>query len=127
MLSYMKHEPIGVATPIPGPQIHQWLKKMAEFDVQQWLRILGFKQYGFLFRSNGYRSFEDLLGLTEDGLSRLFVWYSSDRYRLLSAVEKLKRQGREAATRALSQDLLVSVYTEIKYSILLLSALARGN
>ena len=81
---------------------------MAEFDVQQWLGNLGLAEYEDRFRSNGYRSFEDLLGLTGDGLFRLDVWYLH-RDRLLRAVEKLKRQGREAATRALHQDLLVSV------------------
>ena len=82
---------------------------MAEFDVRQWLSILGLEEYASKFRSNGYRSFEDLLGLTEDDLKRLNVWYFGDRDCLLRAVEKLKSQGREAATRALSQDLLVSV------------------
>ena len=81
---------------------------MAEFDVRQWLRVVGAERYAGRFRSNGYRSFEDLLGLTEDGLKQLGV-DSFDRDRLLRAVEKLKRQGREAATRALPQDLLVSV------------------
>ena len=83
---------------------------MTEFDVPQWLRTLGLEKYEDRFRSRGYRSFENLLGLTEDGLKLLLgVEYSWDRDRLLRAVEKLKRQGRKAATRALPQDLLVSV------------------
>ena len=73
--------------------------------MRQWLRMLRLEKYADRFRSNGYRSFEDLLGLTEDGLKQLGV-DSFDRDRLLRAVEKLKRQGREAATRALSQDLV---------------------
>ena len=86
---------------------------MAEFDVRQWLRMLRLEEYADKFRSNGYRSFEDLLDLTEDGLKQLGVEYFWIHNRLLGAVEKLKSQGKEAAT----QDLLVSVQIRIKYSI----------
>ena len=79
---------------------------MAEFDLGRWLRMLYLSEdYTHRLRSNGYHSFEDLLGLTEDRLHQLGVVYSFDRDKLLRAVERLKGQSREAAT----QDLLVSV------------------
>ena len=90
---------------------------MAEFDVRQWLRMLALEEYADKFRSNGYRSFEDLLRLTEDSLKQLGVGSFVVRDRLLRAVEKLKSQGKEPATQALPQDLLVSVQTRIKYNI----------
>ena len=80
-------------------------KRVAEFDVQRWLCMLGLEDYTNRFESNGYHSFEDLLGLTENGLKHMGVVYSGDRDRLLRAIESLKSQSREAAT----QDLLVSV------------------
>ena len=78
---------------------------MAEFDVRKWLRTLRLEEYADKLRSNGYRSFEDLLDLTEDDIKQLGIRYSSKRHQLLEAVEKLRTQGREAAT----QEVQVSV------------------
>ena len=77
---------------------------MAEFDVQQWLRMLRLEEYSDQFKSNGYRSFEDLTKLTRNDLRRLGV-HDRHRDKLLGDVDKLKGRSREAAT----QELLVSV------------------
>ena len=57
--------------------------------MRRWLRMLDLiGDYTHRFQWNGYRSFGDLLGLTEDGLEQLEVRYSYDRDRLLHAVKR---------------------------------------
>ena len=80
---------------------------MAAFDAKGWLYVHSGSYCSDQLVQNGYQSFNMIAQLTEDNLRQLRLDSYSDR--LLPAIARLRQQGEEEASRALAQDLLVSV------------------
>ena len=80
---------------------------MATFDAEGWLRVHSGSYCANRLVQNGYRSFSKIAQLTKDNLRQVGLGRYSER--LLPAIARLSREGEEEASRALAQDLLVSV------------------
>ena len=82
-------------------------QNMAAFDADGWLRVHTNSYCADKLARKGYRSFNKIAQLTEDDLRQLGLGLYSGE--LLPAFARLRSQGEEEASRALAQDLPVSV------------------